>query len=638
MKKNIKGTIFKSYFLCFIALLFFYISCVYYFDLEKDILGIVDLHIIFPPIWIADILLIIIIPSIISYLIYLSKEENKKCFEQLNNKERLITNGIEFTTNLINNNLEFDESQYSKNDKLLSALSMLKNRLIESQKEELIRKTEDEQRRWATEGQAKFAEILRENSNNSIEELAYKIISSLTNYLDANVGGFFMYYEENARKYFSLIACYAFEHRRIITKEINWGDGLIGRCAIEKETIYLTEIPKDYLKITSGLGGDNPRCIVIVPMISNDILQGVIEIASFKVIEKYQVEFIEKIAEIIASTLSSVKINLQTSRLLAESREQSQKLALQEEEMRQKVEEMRIIQKEAARQSEEFISFSNSVNHTMIRADFDTRGKLIYANTKFLNSLGFERNSEVEGKFIFDFIHEKDKEWFNKIWDNLSKGGKHYEGFMKHVTKEGKDLWTLSTYTCVRNDRGDVSKILFLALDTTENKIQSLNYEAIIEALNRSSLKAEIDIDGQIIDCNNNFLQTLDYTQDEIKNLTFFDLLVFNDDTKNQTSNVDLKKLWSKAIRGTSFDQLLNFKTKNSIEKWFFGSYSPVRNMYGDVVKIIFVGYDSTEQVLFEQKVEQQNQKLREQETLLQQNQILLEQKLQETRAEVEQI
>ena len=63
-------------------------------------------------------------------------------------------------------------------------------------------------------------------------------------------------------------------------------------------------------------------------------------------------------------------------------------------------------------------------------------------------------NTEVEGKHISMFINKKDREWFEPLWEELANGGKHFEGYMKHVTKQGQDLWTMATYTCVRKEDG----------------------------------------------------------------------------------------------------------------------------------------------------------------------------------------
>lgn len=518
---------------------------------------------------------------------------------------------IDFTENLRNGKIDIEFEVEGKDDVLGKALIDLRDNLRKSKEDELIRRKEDAQRNWATEGLAKFGEILRQDNNN-MEVLSFNIISNLVKYLNANQGGFFIINENENGKYFELTACYAYDRKKYSEKTINWGEGLIGTCALEKETIFMTDVPDEYVTITSGLGDANPRCVIIVPLKLNDEIHGVIELASFKVLEKFEIDFVEKLSQSIGSTISTVKINLQTARLLKESQEQATMLAEQEDQMRQNMEELRATQEEAARQGEQFENFTNSVNHTLIRAEYDTKGILLYANTKFLNKLGYLSNREVEGQHISMFIDNKDKPWFESIWDNLAKGGKHFEGDMKHITKHGKDLWTMATYVCVRDRQGHVSKILFLGIDITEKKQQNLDYEGQIDALNRSSIKAEFTPEGDIIDCNDIFLQTMNYTNEEVKDKTVFSFIVKEDLRK-------FRAIWDHVVKGEPFKGQIRGLTQDDMEKWFQCTYSVVNDMYGEVAKIVFIANEITEQKRMEMESQEQAKMLKIQESELRQ-------------------
>ncbi|NJK97736.1 MAG: GAF domain-containing protein [Bacteroidales bacterium] len=275
---------------------------------------------------------------------------------------------LDFTQHLIQDKLDA-QFEVTEDDSIGNSLINLRDNLLKNKNIELQRRKEDEQRNWIAEGLAKFSEILR-NNNDDVNELAYSIIQKLVKYVNANQGGFFILQEQDEEKYFELSACYAYDRRKFADNKIPWGDGLIGTCALERKTIYMTNVPNDYVSITSGLGKANPSCLLIVPLIINEGIHGILEIASFKKFEPYEIEFVEKVAESIASTISTVKINVRTARLLKESQEQAEILASQEEQMRQNMEELQATQEEAARQNEKFISFTNSVNHTLIRAEF----------------------------------------------------------------------------------------------------------------------------------------------------------------------------------------------------------------------------------------------------------------------------
>lgn len=515
-------------------------------------------------------------------------------------------------------------------DVLGQSILDLRDNLKKNKTEEDNRRKEDQQRNWVAEGLAMFGDVLRNNTDN-IQELSYNLISQLVKYIKANQGAFFIINDESlADRFVEMTACYAYERRKFADKRVEWGEGIIGAAILEQQTIYMKDVPETYVSITSGLGKAVPKCLLVVPLKVNDEVHGVIEIGALQPIEKHIVEFVEKVAESVASTISNVKINTRTAKLLKESQLQAETLASQEEQMRQNMEELQATQEEAARQSEKFITFTNAVNHTLIRAEYDAHGQLIYANTKFLKKLGYDSNSEVEGQHISLFINEKDREWFDELWEGLAKGGKHFEGDMKHVTKQGRDLWTMSTYTCMRHDNGSVDKILFLAIDTTEQKKQSLDYQGQIQALNKSTIKVEFLPTGDLLECNQKFIDLMEFSLYELKEKTIFDFV-------DKTDLNKLREIWDDIALGNTWEGTLRHRTKEDKDVWVRVSLSAVRDMYDDISKVIYIGNDETKERLMELETKKQTDLLKKQEEELRMSRLDLRSQLKQSKDEVRQ-
>ena len=270
-----------------------------------------------------------------------------------------MANAIEELLNGIKHQITFayeiGKGNYEKEFHLLSDKDTMGKSLIEMRDNLKHVAEEDKRRNWATEGLAKFGEILRLNNDN-IEALGNDIICNLVKYLKANQGGLFIINEHNKDDiHLELIACYAFERKKYITKKISIGEGLVGQTWQEGDSIYITDVPNDYVQITSGLGGANPRCLLITPLKVNDVIFGVMEIASFNHLEKHEMEFVQKLSESIASTISAAKINERTKRLLEESQQQSEELKSQEEEVKQNMEEMTATQEEMIRKEKDYL-------------------------------------------------------------------------------------------------------------------------------------------------------------------------------------------------------------------------------------------------------------------------------------------
>ncbi|MGE4288981.1 MAG: GAF domain-containing protein [Salinivirgaceae bacterium] len=183
----------------------------------------------------------------------------------------------------------------------------------------------------------------------------------MVNYLDIVQGGLFILNEADEEMYLELKAAVAFDREKMLNKKFRIGEGLVGRCAYEKLPIYLTEIPENYVTITSGLGTGNPRSIALIPALMENKVMGVIELVSFKKFEPFQLEFIAKVGENLASSISMVRINEKTQKLLEESQVQKDELAAQEEEMRQNLEELQATQEEMKRKELELTQINEDL-------------------------------------------------------------------------------------------------------------------------------------------------------------------------------------------------------------------------------------------------------------------------------------
>ena len=283
------------------------------------------------------------------YLEAKDRDELGQTTEAYNKLRKRINDAEEFALEMSDGNYNHKFDQLSERDGLGKSLNILKDTLIESRDEHEARAREDEIRNWVNDGIAKFNDLLRQNATD-IKILGYSLIENLVHYLDASIGGIFMVEGETEQeKRIELLASYAYDRRKYNQKTVEIGEGLLGACYLEKKSVYLKKIPDDYIEISSGLGHEVPACLYIAPLMVDENVMGMIEMASFNEFSKYQIEFIDKVADSIAGTFISVRLNMRTITLLEESNRKAEEISQQEEEMRQNLEEMQATQEELAR-------------------------------------------------------------------------------------------------------------------------------------------------------------------------------------------------------------------------------------------------------------------------------------------------
>ena len=391
-------------------------------------------------------------------------DEIEEMAKALNTSITELNKKNNFAEKIKEGDLEHKFTLASENDQLGKSLIDMRDSLKKAKEEEETRKIEDEKRRWVNEGLAKFAEILRQNNDN-IEQLSYNVIRNLVKYLNGNQGGIFILNDEDkSDPYYELTAAYAYNRRKYLEKTYRPGEGLIGTCAVEQKRIYMAELPENYINITSGLGEANPKSLLLVPLKTEEEVLGVIELASFEKMEEYQINFVEKVAESIASTISTVRTNIRTSELLEKSQQQAEEMSSQEEEMRQNMEELQATQEEAARRENEMSAIINTLDTTIGSIEMDLDGNINKVNTRYAEMAELNKEN-IQGKKLEDFMdtEKANSSDYKKIWDRLRRGESHSGGHQYFFNQ--KEKWFHETFTPIKDQNHEIIKILVFATD-----------------------------------------------------------------------------------------------------------------------------------------------------------------------------
>ena len=281
-------------------------------------------------------------------------DETRALAGEVNEILEQLKDATDFVAAIGEGKLDFDYKTLDNNYE--QGRNRLADSLVAMQDKLKTLNTEEHRRQWANEGLTKFVDILR-SSNDNIHGLGDQIISALVKYTNSNQGGLYILNDEDERnRHLELISLFAFDIKKHEKQRLKLGEGILGQTFLEKETTVLNTIPEEYIRITSGLGGSNPKALLIVPLKVDKDVYGIVELASFKDYQPHEIAFVEKLAETIASTLASVKVAHKNRFLIEQFQQQTEEMRSQEEEMRQNMEELQATQEELSRKELDYIN------------------------------------------------------------------------------------------------------------------------------------------------------------------------------------------------------------------------------------------------------------------------------------------
>ena len=475
----------------------------------------------------------IYIATLISWLLYVSDMTKQSTY--ILNTENHIGKLSFKNMRLIKENLDLISQKFHSSANLISNLSFdttvlqeltTVDRDVISQalyklKVEMKRiKEEEEKRRWIEQGLSKFTEIL----SNRCEQREYcaTIITNLAKYINAYQGGLFIEYQnENELSHLEFASGYACNADKEANLKIYSGQGILGQCIIERDFVFIDKIPKDYIKVSSGLGASTPRNLVVAPLLFNDTFYGAIELAFFEPLKQHQVDFLKRICENIASEISALKNIQNTKGLLTESNELATQLKKREDEMKRGMAELAATQEEMSRKQAELTSVINAIDVTLATAEFDINGQFKNANDIFLKILGYKA-IDLEEK-SFDYFMGIDPTSV-MMWENL-RLGKFFSGEFKMHDRSGKEVWLSGTFNPIIIQGKIPEKIMMFAQFTTQEKEKVNDLSTIVQAFKSSFPVLELSDQFICKTANEKFLKLFEINKFDLRSKSILDFM-----------------------------------------------------------------------------------------------------------------
>lgn len=317
-----------------------------------------------------------------------------------------------------------------------------------------------------------------------VEVLADRFITRLAPMMGASIGAFYVKRGEGVDMRFVKLASFAGDGEDSGRREFRLGEGLIGQCALEKKSKVIEDIPEDFQLVTTGLGEVNPKSIVIAPVVFEDEVVAMVELASLEAFTKLQKTFLNQVLDTLGITINNVEGRMEIERLLKESQAQTEELQAQSEELQSQSEEMQAQSEELQTQAEEL----RMINEQLEERNRETEEKSKELQVAKLNlekqAEELKLSSKYKSEFMANMSHEL-RTPLNSILilsemlsdPNDSKLNEEQQEFARVINSSGQDLLTLI------NDILDLSKVEVGKLEVV---FDEMNLSELPELLHRN--------------------------------------------------------------------------------------------------------------------------------------------------------
>ncbi len=230
----------------------------------------------------------------------------------------------------------------------VDALKQNVNQMIANLRQTTERNAEQD---WLNSNLARFSGMMQ--GQRDLQTVSRVIMSELTPLVGAGYGAFFLAEEvEDAPSELQLISSYGYKQRKKVSNRFKLGESLVGQAALERQSILIADAPEDYVRVVSGLGEAAPRNIVVMPVLFEDQVMAVIELASFQIFTDVQRGFLDQLGETIGIVINTIQATMRTEELLRQSQGLTQELQERSEELQSQQEELKRANSELEQQAQ----------------------------------------------------------------------------------------------------------------------------------------------------------------------------------------------------------------------------------------------------------------------------------------------
>ncbi len=579
--------------------------------------SLAEMHKTSPSYFLIDLLPILL--GVLGYAFTKSQQETIESLEnQISEKDHVINMNARFAKKIGEGDLSANDAEINDNDILGHSLKKMRENLA------LTNEKEKEQN-WIAKGKDIISDILR--LQNDLGNLSYLTLVELIKYIDVIQGAFYIYNEDEQT--LENTATYAYNRRKYLDTKFQIGEGLVGQCAYEMDVIYRREIPDDFVTITSGILGDQkPNSLLLVPLITDEKLQGVLEFASIKDdISELKIRFLKELSDIIARTIFNLKVNTRTEKLLKDAQEMTNELQENEEQLRQNAEEMRATHEELEKTNSNLQTQIREVenaqkrqhalleNASEIISIYDEEMKLKYISPSVLNIYGYTTEEMMEGKDLDRLTAKGVKEYtetFGKLVEQANSSATIQYTYMR---KDGQKIYIESTGRNLLDDPA-INGIIINSRDITERKRaeKEERMKSKMQSLSENSLDLilRVGTNGQFFYANP-MVKT--FTQIEISDIINKNL----DDVAFDPAIKDFFKDAIKTVKSTNskHEAEVTFPTHFGDRIMQVNAIPEFSDDNKELETILFVSHDITEQKLVEIEIQEKNNRTQAAEIII---------------------